>query len=65
MLLFLPAMLLSSCSDECESTTTFIVYEPVYMLRTELKNAVKVTLHKHSKSRARSIQKATTFSSMK
>lgn len=43
LLLFLPAMLLSSCSDECESTTTFIVYEPVYMLRTELKNAVKVT----------------------
>ena len=43
LLLFLPALLLSSCSDECESTTTYIAYEPVYMMRAELQNAVKVT----------------------
>jgi hypothetical protein len=43
LLLFLPALLLSSCSDECESTTTFVVYEPVYMLRAELQSAVKVS----------------------
>jgi hypothetical protein len=42
LLLFLPALLLSSCSDECETTVTYTVYEPVYMLRADLQNAVKV-----------------------
>lgn len=42
LLLFLPALLLSSCSDECETTITYTVYEPVYMLRADLQHAVKV-----------------------
>lgn len=42
LLLFLPAMMLSSCADECESTTTYTVFEPVYMLRADLQQAVKV-----------------------
>jgi hypothetical protein len=41
-LLFLPALVFSSCSDDCETTLYFTVHEPVYMLRADLKNAVKV-----------------------
>ncbi|MBW7468188.1 hypothetical protein ABID22_002590 [Pontibacter aydingkolensis] len=42
LFIFLPALLLSSCSDECETTITYTVQEPVYMLRTDLRQAVKV-----------------------
>ncbi|WP_187262663.1 LVIVD repeat-containing protein [Pontibacter beigongshangensis] len=42
LLLFLPALLLSSCTDEVETTITYTVQEPVYMLRADLQQAVKV-----------------------
>lgn len=43
LLLFLPAFLLSSCSDDCETTVSYIQYEPVYMQRAELNQSIKVT----------------------
>jgi hypothetical protein len=42
LLLFLPALLLSSCSDDCETTVTYTVQEPVYMMRAELRNSFKI-----------------------
>ncbi|WP_162053451.1 LVIVD repeat-containing protein [Pontibacter pamirensis] len=42
LLLFFPAMLLGSCSDDCESTVTYTVQEPVYMMRAELRSAFKI-----------------------
>ncbi len=41
-LLFLGAPFLSACTDECESTVTYTVYEPVYMMKDELRASVKV-----------------------
>lgn len=43
LLFLLPALLLSSCSDECETTVTYTIQEPVYMLRADLRQAVKVS----------------------
>ncbi|MFT2010435.1 LVIVD repeat-containing protein [Pontibacter sp. 13R65] len=43
MLLFLPLLLLTSCTDEVETTITYTVQEPVLMLRADLKQAVKVS----------------------
>lgn len=34
-------LLLSSCEDDCDSTITYVRYEPVYMLKEELRTAVK------------------------
>ena len=42
LFIFLPALLLSACSDECETTITYTIQEPVYMLRADLQQAVKV-----------------------
>ncbi|GAB3540383.1 hypothetical protein GCM10027443_38200 [Pontibacter brevis] len=42
LLLFLPALLLSSCSDDCETTITYTVQEPVYMMRAELRSSFKI-----------------------
>lgn len=42
LILLVFPFLLSSCSDEVETTVTYTVQEPVYMLRSELKEAVKV-----------------------
>ncbi|MFD2515151.1 LVIVD repeat-containing protein [Pontibacter locisalis] len=44
LLMFLPVLLLGACTDDCETTVTYTVQEPVYMLRTNLKNAVKVSV---------------------
>ena len=41
-LFLLSALLLSACADEVETTITYKIQEPVYMLRAELKEAVKV-----------------------
>ncbi|GAA4431109.1 hypothetical protein GCM10023188_18340 [Pontibacter saemangeumensis] len=37
------ALLLCACSDDCETTITYTVQEPVYMLRADLREAVQVT----------------------
>ena len=42
LLFLLPLLVLSSCSDECETTVTYTVQEPVYMLRADLRQSVKV-----------------------
>jgi hypothetical protein len=41
-LVLLSGLLLGSCTDECQSTITYTVYEPVYMTKAELRNSVKV-----------------------
>ncbi|GAB2534371.1 hypothetical protein GCM10027189_14290 [Rufibacter soli] len=41
LLAFLP-FFLASCEDECESTITYVVQEPVYMTKAELRSSVKV-----------------------
>ncbi|MHC2993784.1 hypothetical protein OB13_20165 [Pontibacter sp. HJ8] len=43
LLLFLPVFFLSSCTDDCETTVSYIMYEPVYMQRAELSQSIKVT----------------------
>jgi hypothetical protein len=43
LLLLLVSVLLSSCTDEVETNITYTVQEPVYMLRADLKEAIKVT----------------------
>ncbi len=43
LLYFLPILLFSSCTDECETTVTYTIQEPVYMLRADLREAVKVS----------------------
>lgn len=44
LLLLLSTILLNSCADEVETTVTYTIQEPVYMLRADLKQAVKVTI---------------------
>lgn len=42
-MLLLPTLFFYSCTDECETTVTYTVQEPVYMLRKDLRNSVKVS----------------------
>ncbi len=43
MVLLVPCVLFTSCTDEVETTITYTIQEPVYMLRADLQEAVKVT----------------------
>lgn len=53
LLLAIFSIALSSCEDECESTITYVVQQPIYMKKTELRSSVKVQaareLHKPGK----------------
>jgi len=45
MLIFLPVlliMLLSSCTDNCETTRTYVYYEPVYQTTTEIRESFEI-----------------------
>lgn len=42
ILLLLLALVFSACSDDCETTITYTIQEPVYMLRADLREAVQV-----------------------
>ncbi|MCC9166913.1 LVIVD repeat-containing protein [Pontibacter harenae] len=41
-LFLVPLLMLNACTDECETTITYNVQEPVYMMRAALRNAVQV-----------------------
>lgn len=42
LLVLLLALFFSACSDDCETTVTYTIQEPVYMLRADLRQAVQV-----------------------
>ncbi|WP_026461651.1 LVIVD repeat-containing protein [Adhaeribacter aquaticus] len=43
LLLIFSGFMVMACTDEIETTITYTRYEPVYMLRSELKSAIKVS----------------------
>jgi len=42
LLVLFPALLFGACSDDCETTITYVTQEPIYMLRADLRQAVRV-----------------------